>query len=232
MSSTILFRLSGLSLLLGGLLAVVSLIHPNASSGLEYLSDPRTVPAHLLGLTAVLLIMLGLPGLYAGQAERAGVLGLVGTVAVFFCVALLDGTHNVIDSMVRPALATLPEAAPLLTEGGPLDSAMEAGPLGTIVAVAGPVFLLGMIVLGIATIRARVLPRWVGTLPIVAALFVPLGFVVPSLEGIAFAMPYVALGGLGLALMVQRPAAITGPAAPRSAEPTRRDASPERSEVR
>ena len=61
--------------------------------------------------------MLGLPGLYAVQAERAGVLGLVGTVAVFFCVALLDGTHDVIHSMVRPALATLPEAAPLLHKG-------------------------------------------------------------------------------------------------------------------
>lgn len=231
MSSTTLFRLSGLSLLLGGLLAAVP-IHPNASSGLEYLSDPRTVPAHLLGLMAVLLIMLGLPGLYASQAERAGVLGLVGTVVVFFGTALLEVSHNIIDSMVRPALATIPGAAPVLAKGGPLDSAMEAGPLGMIVAVGGPLFLLGLIVLGIATIRAGVLPRWVGALPIVAALFVPLGFVVPSLETIAFTVPYVALGGMGLALMVQRPAAITGPAAPRSAEPTPRAASPEKPEVR
>ena len=232
MSSTTLFRLSGLSLLLGGLLAIpYLLIHPN-TSGLEYLSDPRTVPAHLLGLMTGLLVMLGLPGLYASQAKRAGVLGLVGTVAVFFCVALLDGTHEVIDSMVRPALATLPEAAPLLTEGGPLDSAMEDGPLGTIVAVAGPVFLLGLIVLGIATIRAGVLPRWVGVLPIVAALFVPLGFVVPSLEGIAFSMPYLALGGLGLALMVQRSGAIIGPASPGRAKPTPQATSPEKPEVR
>lgn len=229
MSATTLFRLSGLSLLLGGLLAIVP-IHPNASSGLEYLSDPRTVPAHLLGLS-VLLVMLGLPGLYASQAERAGVLGLVGTVLVFFGTALLEVSHNIIDSMVRPALATIPEAAPLLAEGGPLDSAMEAGPLGTIVAVGGPLFLLGLIVLGIATIRAGVLPRWAGALPIVAALFVPLGFVVPSLETIAFTVPYVALGGMGLALMLQRPAAITGPAAPRHAEPTSRVTRETRSSV-
>lgn len=60
--------------------------------------------------------------------------------------------------------------------------------------------LLGLILVGISTVRAGVLPRWAGALPVVAALMVPLGFVVPSVEGVAFAMPYLALGCLGLIL--------------------------------
>ena len=197
MSSTILFRLSGLSLLLGTLLAIIDLfIHPE-SGGLAYYADPATTLSHLVGFVSVLLTLLGLPGLYAYQAKQAGILGLVSTVLVFFSVAMLDGTHAVIDSAITPALATIPEAAPLLAEGGPLEEAMQSGVQGTRGSVWGPVFLLSLILLGVTTIRAGVLPRWAGALPIVAALTVPLGFVVPSLEGVAFAMPYVALGCLG-----------------------------------
>ncbi|MDP9475813.1 MAG: hypothetical protein M3R38_09020 [Actinomycetota bacterium] len=201
MSSATSFRLSGLSLLVGGLLAIIYLfIHPE-SNGLAYHADPMTALSHLMGFVSLLLILLGLPGLCARQAERAGILGLVSTLMVFFGVAILDGTHNVIDSTVTPALATIQDAGPLLAEGGPLDQAMQSGMQGTLVSVGGPTLLLGLILLGISTIRADVLPRWAGALPVVAALTVPLGFVVPSLEGVAFTMPYVALGCLGLVLV-------------------------------
>ena len=121
MSSAILFRLSDLSLLLGTLLAIIDLfIHPE-SGGLAYYADPATALSHLVGFVSVLLTLLGLPGLYAYQAKQAGILGLVSTVLVFFSVAMLDGTHTVIDSAITPALATIPEAAPLLASGGPLE---------------------------------------------------------------------------------------------------------------
>lgn len=202
MKSSNLIRLSGLALVLGGLLAIVgSLLEPD-SGGLEYATDPLTVSSHLLGAAAVLLVMLGLPGLFAFQAERAGILGLIGTVALFFCFPLLDLTHDFVDAAVRPALAAIPEAAPLLAEGGPFDEALARGPVGNIVSLAGPALLLGLILLGVATIQAGVLPRWTGALLIVAALSVPLGFVVPALEGVAFAFPYAALGCAGLALVV------------------------------
>ncbi len=202
MSSATLFRLSGLSLLVGGLLSIIYLfIHPE-SDGLAYYGDPMTVLSHLVGFVAVLLILLGLPGLYARQAERAGILGLVSTLMVFIGVAILDGTHNIIDSTVTPTLATIPDAEPLLTEGGPWEEAMQSGMQGTLVSVGGPMLLLGLILLGISTIWAGVLPRWAGALPIVAALTVPLGFVVPPLEGVAFTMPYLALGCLGLVLVM------------------------------
>lgn len=202
MSYATLFRLSGLSLLLGGLLSITYLFMHPESDGLAYYGNPMTALSHLVGFVSVLLILLGLAGLYARQAERAGILGLVSTLLIFFSLAMLDGTHNVIDSTVTPALATIQDAQPLLAEGGPLEKAMQNGMQGTFVSVGGPMLLLGLILLGISTIRAGVLPRWVGTLPIVAALMVPLGFVVPPLEGVAFTMPYLALGCLGFVLAV------------------------------
>jgi hypothetical protein len=42
------------------------------------------IPVHLALYAAVILIALGLPGLYARQAERARVVGLIGTVLLFF----------------------------------------------------------------------------------------------------------------------------------------------------
>jgi hypothetical protein len=202
MSYATLVRLSGASLVLGGLTHLVYLFtHPH-SSGLAYYADPATALSHLAGFASVVLILLGLPGLHARQAERAGILGLVGTVLVCFGLAMVDGTHTIIDSTFTPALATIPEAAPLLASGGPLEEAMLGGMQGTLVSAGGPMLLLGLILLGASTVRAGVLPRWAGALPIFAALSVPLGFVAPSLEGVAFAMPYLALGCLGSILTV------------------------------
>lgn len=202
MSYATLVRLSGASLLLGGLAHLIYLFtHPHGS-GFAYYADPATALSHLAGFASVVLILLGLPGLYARLARGAGIPGLVGTVLVFFGLAMVDGTHMVIDSAVTPALATIPEAAPLLAPGGPLEGAMRGGMQGTLVSAGGPMLLLGLIVLGVSTVRAGVLPRWAGALPIVAALAVPLGFVMPSLEGVAFAMPYLALGCLGSILAV------------------------------
>ncbi len=215
MSYATLFRLSGVSLLLGGLAHLVYLLtHPHGS-GLAYYADPATALSHLAGFASVLLILLGLPGLFARQAERAGILGLVGTVLVFFGLAMVDGTHMIIDSAFTPALATIPEAAPLMASGGPLEEAMLGGMQGTLVSAGGPMLLLGLILLGVSTARAGVLPRWAGALPVIAALAVPLGFVVPSLEGVAFAMPYLALGCLGSFLAVR----IGAPAGTQAAEP-------------
>lgn len=206
MSSSTLIRLSGLSLALGGLLAVAGALLEPTASGLEYATNPLTVASHGLGGAAVLLVMLGLPGLLAYQAERAGFLGLAGTLVVFFCLPLLDLTHDYLDAAIKPALASMPQTAPLLVAGGPLDEALAQGAVAGMISQLGPFLLLGLILLGVATIRAGVLPRWSGALLIVAALLVPLGFFVPLLEGLAFAFPYAALGTVGMLLVAGRPA--------------------------
>ena len=77
MATATLIRLSGLSLLVSGLLAIiihlVALLNPQVID--PQADDPLTLPAYLVASTAVLLLLLGLPGLYARQAARAGVMG-------------------------------------------------------------------------------------------------------------------------------------------------------------
>ena len=60
MSSETLFRLSGLSLLLGGLLSMIYLFMHPEGEGLAYYGDPMTALSHLIGFVSVLLVLLGL----------------------------------------------------------------------------------------------------------------------------------------------------------------------------
>ncbi len=48
---------------------------------------PTYGPAHLVLFLAWLLAVLGLPGFYARQAQRAGVLGLIGFVLTITAAA-------------------------------------------------------------------------------------------------------------------------------------------------
>ncbi len=103
MSNSTLFRLSGISLLLGGLLGAVAVaLHPSN------MIDPANMPVHLALYTAVMLTALGLPALYARQAERAGVLGLIGTVVFFFGLVFADPIHSVLEFTVAPMNAIVP----------------------------------------------------------------------------------------------------------------------------
>ena len=73
MSSQSLSRLSGLSLLIGGLLTAVGAA-PNFFTG-DDPTNPIAATIAFLRVIGALLIVLGLPGVYSQQAQRAGLLG-------------------------------------------------------------------------------------------------------------------------------------------------------------
>jgi hypothetical protein len=105
----------------------------------------------LLYLLGAGLLLLSLVGLYASQSEAAGVLGLVGFLAAFLGTALLVGMLW-FELFITPSLAT---RAPGLAEA-------ELGLAGFIL-----VFLLGVVgwlLFGVATLRARAYPRWAAVL--------------------------------------------------------------------
>jgi len=210
MSSSTLFRLSGAALVLGGALgAAGQLLHPADPEGPAMLAAyaQASQPIHLMLFFAVMLVLLGLPGVYARQSEQTGLLGLVGFLLLFFGVPLVDLIHSVVDFAILPAVV---EQAP--------DQAMSVvlaafeDPSWAILQMLGfPLLGLGVIVFGIATIRARVFPRWSGwvlvAVPIVGIIsrFLPIPpDVGTSPDGVLF---YVALVGLGYALLVHRRAA-------------------------
>jgi len=134
-----------------------------------------------LYLLGAVLLLLGLVGLYASQSEAAGVLGLVGFLVAFLGTALLAGVLW-FELFITPSLAT---RAPGLAEA-------ELGLAGFIL-----VFLLGVVgwvLFGAATLRARTYPRWAAVLLMIGGM---VAFVPVPLAGTVFS---VALAWLGLVL--------------------------------
>ena len=166
-------RMSGVVLIAALPLQLVGfLLHP-AGEELEHVLAGRYGPAHLLLFVSWVLAVLGLPALYAAQADRAGKLGLVGFVGTM-AAASYHLFLTLYESAAVPVAAEQPGAESLIGEGGALTHG--AGALGP---VAG-LLLLAFPVLGIATLRARVLPRAVGWLqvacvPVFLALVVGIG---------------------------------------------------------
>ncbi len=139
----------------------------------------------LLYLLSGALLLLGLVGLYTSQSEETGILGLIGFLAAFFGTVLLAGALW-FELFITPALAA---EAPGLAQA-------ELGLAGFIL-----VFLfgaVGWVLFGIATLRARVYPRWAAVLLIVGGV---VAFFPVPLAGIIFS---VAIAWLGFILFTGR----------------------------
>lgn len=165
-SSATLYRLSGLALLVGALLEIVTaiaiaLLFPSntpqqaASAPQQYLAASWLIVA-LLSLASSLLQVGGLPGVCVRQRAEAGRLGLVGFILTQAGSILFVGI-NVIDLLVLPFLAM--NDPRLLT---PPASYM------TYLLAAALLVTVGVVLLGLATMRAAVFPRWAGLLLIVS----------------------------------------------------------------
>ena len=206
-TNKMLYRLSGVSLLLGGALgALAQLIHPADPQGPadwpQYAQAGQ--PLHLMLYFAVMLVLLGLPGMYARQSDKTGLAGLAGFLLLFFGLPFVDLIHSVINFSILPSVvAQAPDQA--------MDviNAAIADPAWAILQSLGfPLLGLGVIITGITTIRARVFPRWTGWLilspPVVGILsmFLPLPPTVgTSFDGVVL---YLALAGFGYGLMTSQ----------------------------
>jgi hypothetical protein len=68
----------------GVLMIVATLLNPSRETASTIVaSEPRLVSAHVAYTMAWLLVLLGLPGLYAAQRGGMGQLGLVGFLTAF-----------------------------------------------------------------------------------------------------------------------------------------------------
>ncbi len=157
-----LIRWSGLALMLGGLLVAAHLLsHPDTQvAGAHLAMSPGWSVSHSLHFYGAVFVLLGVVGLYARQADRAGRLGVIGFVLALIGAGLYVGT-GMITAFVWPLLGA---EAPSLTE-----AASPAFRL-LIIPATGLFFGLGFLTLGIATMRAGVLPRWGGPLMGVGAV--------------------------------------------------------------
>ena len=152
-------RLGGAALLAALPLQVAGfLLHP-PSEQLRHVEQATYGPAHLVLFASWVLVLLGLPALHAAQAGRAGRLGVVAFVATTLAAAY-HCYLTLYEATVIPLVADRPDAAELVGDGGALSHG--AGALGP---VAGAL-VLAFPLLGVATLRAGVLPRAVGWLQV------------------------------------------------------------------
>ena len=161
MSTVRLFRLSGLAVMIGMTLFGVGSFLAVRGSGVALYLDPLVPPDALDKLFGTLIFLIGLPGLYAFQASRAGWLGLAGFLLLFISLAILEVSTEVVFAFVGPTLAVHRETQFLLR--GSLEQNLGQGfAIYFLPSILGT--LLGFISFGIATFRARIYPRWTAVL--------------------------------------------------------------------
>lgn len=167
-------RLSGIALVAAGPLCLLGgLMHPvvdgHAHDAEALLRD------HLAGSLALLagemLLVLGLPGVYGWLAPRLGRLGLVGFVLYVVGNVLSAIPHLVVMGFAgRELAAKHPEVV------ADNDAILPGAAFETEQVVTGLAFMVGLLLLGIALLRAKSLPWWVGAIGIAGAIapFLPL----------------------------------------------------------
>jgi hypothetical protein len=200
-----LIRWAGLSAAVAGLyFAGIQPIHPAdvvasvTTSAWAIITSLKTVMC--------LLILFGIAGLYSRQAHRAGRLGVAGAL-LFGLSWALQTAFVFAEAFILPLLATdLPKFVNgVLGMSHGRVSEVDLGILPALYAVVGISYMLGGLLLGIATFRAAVLPRRAAALLAVTATLTPAAALLPHHIQRLAGMPMgLALAGLGLALWLER----------------------------
>jgi hypothetical protein len=162
-----LVRIGALSAIGSAVLAVTALVGFVLVVGSDPIAEAATTPTFYIPATAalgsVLLLGLGLVGLVLHQEGRLGPLGTAG-----FVVALV-GTM-----LAAGAQWTYVFAVPYFAGPAPELVNESSGPVLAGFLVSFALMAVGWAMVGVATRRAGVLPRWAATLVVVGAVIAAL----------------------------------------------------------
>jgi hypothetical protein len=164
-------RLAGMCLIAGGILSIAGYVITGTvfGDGDDRFTNSLWAPLYSIALAGAVLSALGLSAIFAAHRDRAARLTLVGYVGTFTALALLNIGEGVIEGFVKPYL---------VTHGGIPKEDPTA--LSVYFGISALFIIGGLVSLGMAVIRAKVLPRWVGVLIIAA---VPFGIAGSGLPG-------------------------------------------------
>ena len=159
-----LIRAAGLSAVVAGtIFAAILPIHPPD----VFASVNTSAFIIITSLKTVMSIfgLLGITGLYARQVEKTGWLGLAGylLLTIFFAVQMC---FSFIEPTILPLLTSIAPAfvESTLAMASGVAGSMNLGALTTVYSLASILYLLGLLLFGIAMFRARILPRWAAAL--------------------------------------------------------------------
>jgi hypothetical protein len=191
-----LYRLSGLSLRIGGfctaLFWILALV-VGSFAGAGVTRHPLWVPEQLMHVAGALFTLFGLIGLYAAERRRAGQLGLVGFVLAVLGTALFLG-DGLIALIIFPAVAD--RAPELLGTEGALN---QGTALAAFILIAATT-MIGYLTFGVASLRAGLFPRGAVILWIVGAVLFnlppgPVPMTVLATGGVLWGVGAISLGG-------------------------------------
>src|SRR4249919_107682 len=183
-------RWCGMALVAAGpLIVLATLLHPSReTAGTIIASEAGLIAAHALYTLAWLLVLLGLPRLYASQRGSMGRLGLAGFLVAFSGTYLIAVGGNF--GFFAPVLA---KEAPAV-----LDAIAQYWPVAVINGLAAIAFMIGYLLFGVAMTKTA-LPRWPGVFVAVGAPAHLLGLGISVLVSTA-AWPFAILGSVSLGL--------------------------------
>ncbi len=214
-TSSKLIRWAGLAAMGAGIIYItIQAIHP--LDVFSSVTTARWANVHYLSIVMDILAMLGIAGIYARQVEKSGWLGLAGYL-VFSGFWAFSVALHFIEAFISPVVANV---APKFVEGllGMVNGHATEFNLGALPTVYGlliglVMYVIGGLLFGIATFRARVLPRWAGGLLALGTLLpVLLSSVVHHPFDRIFAVPVgLALAWLGYALWSERREPVSEP---------------------
>ncbi|MGK2947408.1 MAG: hypothetical protein ACSLFP_02450 [Acidimicrobiales bacterium] len=200
-TTTKLTSISGLAAIAAGLIfMLIQLVHPPENAATVTTAGWATVS--LLTAMMATLAIIGISGLYLGDIQRMGVLGLLGYVLFAGCFMVITA-WSFVEVVVLPPLA---EQAPQFVNdflavpgGGDVVGDVAAAKVAAGITAVG--YLLGGLLFGVALFRARVVARGAAFLLAAGSVLTVLVPVLPHAFERLLALPMgIALTALGCSL--------------------------------
>jgi hypothetical protein len=199
MTTRALFRLSGLSLLVGAVLAFIGKLGTAFYTGdlASYVSDPVYVTLTAVGVIGGPFLLLGLVGTYASQFEKYGRSGPIAMLLITVAGMIFGLFFGILALVFLPFVVSV---APDAIKSHP------QGPPGILplVIVGALSWVVGTVLLGLPHVRRKVLPAWPGYLLMGGALMEIVSFIIGSsnlvtslISALSALLPFAAFAGLG-----------------------------------
>ncbi len=200
-----LIRWAGLSAMVAGIIfAGIQPIHP--PDVLASVTTSAFIIITSLKTVMCLFGLFGIAGLYARHVEKTGWLGLAGylLLTIFYAVQMCFAFA---EPLILPLLVTESPnfVASALGMASGAGGPMNLGAFAVVYQIVSVLYLLGLLLFGIAIFRARILSRWAAVLLAVSGPLAIIMSLLPHQIARLAAMPMgFALAWLGYALWSER----------------------------
>lgn len=203
MSQTKLIRMSGILLLVSGILLLVwwilmGVLLPSTTKEIQLVNlvlNKGWLFVNLIGLIGMLLLPLGLVGLYYKQHEKVGIMGLIGFIFAFLGTILYICVQFEETFMWPIIAANFPK---LLEAKGPI---FTNNIFSTTYIIMGVLFIVGFILISAVSILKAILPRIASVFLLIGAILFGAGMFIPLvIRTIGITLFSISLCWLGFAV--------------------------------